>query len=73
MATRKELLADLRAQYGNMLNIGEATEAIGYSDRNAAKKFFAGLPLYDMGKEKKFLAIDVAKRIDAVKVKEVNN
>lgn len=68
MATRKEMLADIRSQYGNMINIREACELLGYSDRTATKRFLEGLPMYDMGKEKKYLAIDIVKRIDSARV-----
>lgn len=70
MATRKELLEDVRSRYGNMVNIREAGDIIGYTDRAAIKKFFEGLPYYDMGKEKKLMAIDIVKRIDSVKVEK---
>ena len=69
MATRKEILSDIRSQYGNMVNIREAGEILGYKDRTAIKRFLEGLPIYDMGKEKKYMAIDVARRIDAMAVR----
>ena len=69
MATRKEILSDIRSRYGNMVNIREAGEVLGYSDRAAIKRFLDGLPIYDMGKEKKYMAIDVAKRIDSVAIR----
>jgi hypothetical protein len=46
-----------------MLNLRELTEALGYKDKRAALKFMEGVPHCDMGKEKKFLAIDIANRI----------
>lgn len=67
MATRREILQDIRSQYGNMLNIREAGECIGYKDRAATKRFLEGLPVYDMGKEKKYMALDIAKRLESVR------
>lgn len=63
MADKQAIINDIRKNYGNMLNLREATEVLGYSDKQAAKKFLKGVPYCDMGKEKKFLAIDIAKRI----------
>lgn len=71
MATRKEILQDIRSQYGNMVNITEAGKLLGYSDRTATKRFLEGLPIYDLGKEKKYMAIDIAKRIDSAKMAAV--
>ncbi len=63
MATKQEIVADIRKNYGNALNIEKLTEALGYKDRRAAKKFMSGLPPIDMGKEKKWLAIDIGRRV----------
>lgn len=63
MADRREILDDIRRTYGNALNIQQLTSALGFKDRRAAKNFMAGIPPIDMGKEKKYLAIDVARRI----------
>ena len=63
MANRREILDDIRKTYGNALNIQQLTAALGFKDRRAAKNFMVGIPPIDMGKEKKWLAIDVARRI----------
>jgi hypothetical protein len=63
MEKRQEIINDIRKQYGNMLNIQQAAAALGYKDRTAAKKFLAGVPWCNMGKEKKYMAIDIARRI----------
>lgn len=62
---KQEIIDDLRKHYGNMLNIQQATAALGYKDREATKKFLAGLPIVDMGKEKKYMAIDIGRRLYA--------
>lgn len=63
MANKQTIVNDIRKTYGNMLNIQKATKACGYKDRRATIKFLDGLPRCDMGKEKKYLAIDIAQRI----------
>jgi len=60
---RQEIINDLRENYGNMLNLTQATKALGFKDRRAALKFLQGVPYCNMGKEKKWLAIDSARRI----------
>lgn len=62
---KQEIIDDLRKRYGNMLNIQQATAALGYRDREATKKYLAGLPVFSMGKEKKFMAIDIGRRLYA--------
>ena len=63
MANRREILDDIRKTYGNALNIQQLTAVLGFKDRRAAKNFMVGIPPIDMGKEKKWLAIDVTRRI----------
>lgn len=64
MAKRHEIAEDIKRRYGVMLNIRQATEALGWKDPKATKKFLFGLGVCNMGKERKYLAIDVARRID---------
>lgn len=63
MADKQEITTDIRKTYGNALSIQQLTEALGFKDRRAAKNFMAGIPPINMGKERKYLAIDVARRI----------
>ena len=63
MAGKQELIDDLRKNYGNMLNLTQATAALGYKDREATKKFLAGVPAFDLGKEKKYMAKDIGRRL----------
>lgn len=62
-ANKQEIINDIRKNYGNFLNIQQLTAALGYKDRRAAVNFMEGINPCDMGKEKKYLAIDVARRI----------
>ena len=61
---RKQLTNDLRTHYGLMLSVAEATMALGFKDRKATIRFLDGLQRCDMGKEKKYVASDIAKRIE---------
>ncbi len=63
MATKQGIVNDIRQNYGVMLNVTEATKALGFSDKRAAMRFLEGIPRCDMGREKKYLASDIAKRI----------
>lgn len=63
MADKQAIINDIRKNYGNALSIARLTEALGYKDRRAAVNFMEGVPPINMGKEKKYLAIDVAQRI----------
>jgi len=63
MADKQTITSDIRKNYGNMLNIAQLARALGYKDRRAAVAFMEGVPAINMGKEKKYLATDVAKRI----------
>lgn len=63
MADKQAIINDIRKTYGNMLNLTEVTNALGFSDKRAALRFLDGVPYCEMGKEKKFLAIDIGRRI----------
>lgn len=63
MTDKEAIIKDIRKNYGNMLNLTEATSALGYSDKRAALKFLDGVPWCNMGKEKKYMATDIGKRI----------
>lgn len=62
-ADKQTIINDIRKNYGNMLNIQQATVALGFKDRRAAVRFLEGIPSCDMGKERKYLAIDIGRRI----------
>jgi hypothetical protein len=63
MATRQEIINDIRKTYGNMLNVQQTTAVLGFKDRHATARFLEGIPYCRTGKEKKYLAIDIARRI----------
>lgn len=60
---KQEIAADIRKNYGNMLNIRQATQALGFKDPRAAQRFLDGVPYCDTGRQKKYLASDIAYRI----------
>ncbi|WP_294854692.1 hypothetical protein [uncultured Oscillibacter sp.] len=57
---RQEIATDIRKNYGNMLNIKQATKALGFKDPRAAQRFLDGVPYCDTGRQKKYLASDIA-------------
>lgn len=63
MNDKQSIINDIRKNYGNMLNVSKATKALGFKDRRATTKFLEGLPVCNMGKEKKYLARDIGGRI----------
>jgi hypothetical protein len=63
MATRQEILQDLKKTYGGALNIREVGEYLGFC-RNKTVGFLKGIPCYDTGKDKKYLSIDLARKIE---------
>ena len=64
MATRKEIVADIRQQYGNLLTTAEVGRYLGLCPKTT-REYMQGVPCYDMGRKRCYLAIDVASRIAA--------
>lgn len=67
MAKRREIAADIRAQYGNLLNTSQAARYLG-QDRRTTRIFLRGLDVYKTGKERCYLATDIARRLDECRV-----
>lgn len=67
MAKRTEIAADIRRQYGNLLNLTQAAKCLNMN-RETARNFLSGVDCYKTGKERKFLATDIARRLDECKV-----
>ena len=67
MATVKEIAQDIKDVCGSsFINATQAGQYLGMSkDKRGA--FLADLPVYQTGKEKKYHAIDIAKRMDRVR------
>jgi len=62
MATKKEIAAEIRAQYGNVLTTKQAGEFLGMSPK-PAKEFLEGVPTFQLGLKKCYFAIDLAQRL----------
>lgn len=63
--TRQEIAAEIRKTYGNMLNVQQLAEVFS-CNRNTVTKYVNGVPYFKTGKEKKYLATDIARRIDSM-------
>ena len=63
MADRRQIAEDIKKEVGNFFNLTAAARYLGMS-RGKTRTFLQGVPFYQDGKEKRFLAIDVAKRIE---------
>lgn len=66
MAKRAEIVAEIRQQYGNMLNLTQVSKYLGMH-RETAREFLSSVDCYKTGKERKYLATDIARRLDACK------
>lgn len=62
MATKKEIIDDIRKNYGNMLNVAQLAVVFN-CHRKTVPNYVEGLTYFSNGKEKKYLAIDIGKRI----------
>lgn len=62
MATKKEIVADIRAQCGNLITKKEVGKYLGLCPKTT-REFLAGVPCYDMGRKRCYMAIDIANRI----------
>jgi hypothetical protein len=62
MATRQEVIDDIRCHYGNMLNVTQLAKLFN-CDRRTVPTYVEGIPFFTMGKDKKYLALDVGRRI----------
>lgn len=61
---KREIVQDIKAQFNGagMLNLTEIAKYLGRS-RNRVKPFLEGLEYWQMGTEKKYLVVDIAKKI----------
>ena len=62
MANKREIVADIRRNYGNMLNVTQLA-ALFNCNRKTVPGYVEGLRFFSMGKDKKYLAIDIGRRI----------
>ena len=67
MATISEITKDIKETYGaSLLNQRQAGDYLGMS-KDKRMSFLADIPCYRTGKEKKYHAIDIARKINSIK------
>lgn len=61
---KRDIVSDIKGQFNGaaMLNVTEIAKYMGRS-RNRLKQFLEGLEYLQMGTEKKYLVVDIAKKI----------
>ena len=60
--TKKEIVADIRQQVGNVLSTKQVGEYLGMSPK-PAKAFLEGVPCFELGRKKCYFAVDLAQRL----------
>ena len=60
--TKKELIADIRAEAGNVLTTKAVGKYLGLCP-HATRDFLAGVPRFEIGRKKCVFAVDLANRI----------
>lgn len=68
MADTRDILRDIKAQEGNVLCISAAARYLGWG-RDKTRAFLAPLDSYQNGRDKMYLAIDIAKRLNEIRQK----
>jgi len=63
MATRREIADEIRAQYGNFLSQSQVREYLGRGKDQTAR-FCEDIPYTQEGRKKRFMAIDIARKLD---------
>lgn len=59
----RELTDELINRHGLMMDFAEISHEIGMKNKVAVHAFLEGLPVYAVGKRRRWLASDVARRI----------
>lgn len=67
MASKKQIADDLRQQCGSVISFGKLAEYLHMSPKTA-RAFLADVPCYDMGKKRCFFAVDVAQKLEGLKI-----
>lgn len=66
MATRRQIADDIKQTYGACLNVTQASEYLGMC-RDKVRQFLSDIPHYDTGRQKKYLAVDIARKLDGLR------
>lgn len=70
-AVDKELAADIRRNYGGMLNLTAVAKLLN-RHRDTARKFMDGVPAYNINGRRYWSATDVARRLMEVRTCRVS-
>lgn len=62
MATKKEIVADIRSQCGNLITTKQVGKYLGLCPKST-REFMEGVPCYEVGRKRCYMAIDLANRI----------
>ena len=62
MANKREIADDIRRQYGNVMSQNQVKKYLGMGDHEA-QEFLRDVPFMRESRKKKFLTIDVARKI----------
>ena len=67
MATVNEIAQDIKTTFGSsFINATQAGKYLGMA-KDKRGEFLADLPVYKTGKERKFHALDIARRMDKIR------
>ena len=62
MATKKEIVNDIRSQCGNLITTKAVGKYLGLCPKST-REFMEGVPCYEVGRKRCYMAIDLANRI----------
>ncbi len=62
VATKKEIVADIRSQCGNLITTKAVGKYLGLCPKST-REFMEGVPCYEVGRKRCYMAIDLANRI----------
>lgn len=60
--TKKEIVQDIRAQYGNVLTTKEVGKYLKLCPK-ATREFMLGVPRFEIGRKRCYFAVDLAARL----------
>lgn len=62
MATKKELIAEIKSECGNVMTIKQVGEFLGLCPK-ATRAFLDGVPWFAIGRKRCYFAVDLANRL----------
>lgn len=68
LSPEAQTLADeIRKNYGGMLALSSVCQLLGVADNRTAKKFLDGVPCFNVNGRERWMAADIARRLDEVR------